>query len=219
MSDTSTEAEIVNAQGWCNRQLFSPSLRSLQTAEKIRDFLSSILAQSELSHVIHRNWNPQGEPKHGLDGSTKLTHGVSRNGMPELVAYVDGGSHGNPGPSGIGVIIEHPDGKTTRIARWIGHQDNNVAEYVALLEALQHALKVKAKALRVYSDSQIVVKQMTGQYVCRSPRLYTLNWTCRKLARCLDFSITHIDRERNAEANDLARAAVRLRTVLTPAAV
>ena len=73
--------------------------------------------------------------------------------MPDLVAYVDGGSHGNPGPSGIGVVIESPDGETTRIAKWIGHQDNNVAEYVALLEALQHAIAVKAKALHVYSDS------------------------------------------------------------------
>ena len=55
--------------------------------------------------------------------------------MPDLVAYVDGGSHGNPGPSGIGIVIGTLDGETTRIAKWIGHQDNNVAEYVALLEA------------------------------------------------------------------------------------
>ena len=101
--------------------------------------------------------------------------------MPDLVAYVDGGSHGNPGPSGIGVVIESPDGETIRIARWIGHQDNNVAEYVALLEALQHAITVKAKTLHVYSDSEVVVKQMTGEYACRSPRLHSLNWTCRKL--------------------------------------
>ena len=67
--------------------------------------------------------------------------------MPDLVAHVDGGSHGNPGPSGIGVVIESHDGEITRIARWIGHQDNNVAEYVALLEALQHAIAVKAKTL------------------------------------------------------------------------
>ena len=57
--------------------------------------------------------------------------------MSDLVAYVDGGSHGNPGPSGIGVVIEDPSGETVRIAKWIGHHDNNVAEYAALLEALQ----------------------------------------------------------------------------------
>lgn len=129
--------------------------------------------------------------------------------MSELVAYVDGGSHGNPGPSGIGVVVENSDGKKTRIAKWIGHQDNNVAEYVALLEALQHALSIEAKKLHVFSDSQVVVRQMTGEYVCRSPRLYLLNWTCRKLARSLDFSIAHIRREHNQEANHLANHAVR----------
>ncbi len=129
--------------------------------------------------------------------------------MSDLVAYVDGGSHGNPGPAGIGVVIEASGGETTRIAKWIGHQDNNVAEYVALLEALQHALAVKATTLRVYSDSEIVVKQMSGEYSCRSSRLYSLNWTCRKLARSMDFSILHIPRENNREANRLANHAAR----------
>jgi ribonuclease HI len=129
--------------------------------------------------------------------------------MPHLVAHVDGGSHGSPGPSGIGVIIEHPSGEKVRIAKAIGLQDNNVAEYVALLEALQHAVSVNARTLRVYCDSEIVVKQMTGQYACRSPRLYSLNWTCRKLARSLDFSIAHIPRDQNLEANELANNAAR----------
>ena len=129
--------------------------------------------------------------------------------MPDLVAYVDGGSHGSPGPSGIGVIIAHPSGEIVRIAKAIGRQDNNVAEYVALLEALQHAVSVNARTLHVFSDSEIVVRQMTGQYACRSPRLYSLNWTCRKLARSLDFSIAHISREQNLEANELANSAAR----------
>jgi ribonuclease HI len=129
--------------------------------------------------------------------------------MPDLIAYVDGGSHGSPGPSGIGVVIEQLGAEKVCIAKAIGRQDNNVAEYVALLEALQHAVSVKARTLHVYSDSQIVVRQMTGQYACRSPRLYSLNWTCRKLARSLDFSIAHISRERNLEANELANRAAR----------
>ncbi|MBV9073999.1 MAG: ribonuclease HI family protein [Acidobacteria bacterium] len=129
--------------------------------------------------------------------------------MSILVAHVDGGSHGNPGPSGIGVVIQDAQGDKIRISKWIGHQDNNVAEYVALLEALQHAHASKAKALRVFSDSQVVVRQMTGEYACRSPRLYSLHWTCRKLARSLDFSISHIDREDNHEANGLVHDAVR----------
>ena len=132
--------------------------------------------------------------------------------MSILVAYVDGGSHGSPGPSGIGVVIEKPDGERVRISKWIGHQDNNVAEYVALLEALQLAVALKATALHVFSDSQLVVKQMTGEYQCRSPRLYSLNWTCRKLARSLRFAIAHIPRESNQEANHLANKAVRAGT-------
>jgi ribonuclease HI len=129
--------------------------------------------------------------------------------MSNLVAYVDGGSLGNPGPSGIGVVIEGCASGTVRIARWIGRQDNNVAEYVALLEALQYALTLKAKALHVYSDSQVVVRQMRGEYACHSSRLYSLHWICRKLTRSLKFSITHVPRERNAEANGLANSAVR----------
>ena len=133
--------------------------------------------------------------------------------MSDLVAYVDGGSLGNPGPSGIGVVIEGCEGGQVRIAKWIGNQDNNVAEYLALLEALQYALSRKARTLHVYSDSQVVVRQMKGEYTCRSPRLYSLNWICRKLARSFRFSISHVSREYNTEANSLANSAVRERLV------
>ena len=131
--------------------------------------------------------------------------------MAELVAYVDGGCLGNPGPSGIGVVI-NDGGDPVRIAKWIGHQDNNVAEYAALMEALQYAVRRKASKLHVYSDSQVVVRQMTGEYVCRSPRLYSLHWTCQKLARSLKFSISHVKREFNVEANRLAQLAVSQRS-------
>ncbi len=131
--------------------------------------------------------------------------------ISELVAYVDGGCLGNPGPSGIGVVINGCASGPVRIAKWIGHQDNNVAEYAALMEALQYAVSRKAQKLHVYSDSEVVVRQMTGEYVCRSPRLYSLHWTCRKLARSLKFSISHVPREDNAEANGLAQTALRRR--------
>jgi ribonuclease HI len=129
--------------------------------------------------------------------------------MPELVAYVDGGCLGNPGPSGIGVVIDGCASGQVRIAKWIGRQDNNVAEYAALMEALQYAVSQKAHKLHVYSDSEVVVRQMTGEYTCRSPRLYSLHWTCQKLARSLKFSISHVPREDNAEANRLAQTALR----------
>ena len=129
--------------------------------------------------------------------------------MLDLVAYIDGGSLGNPGPAGVGVVIEgSKDGRIT-IGKWIGQQDNNVAEYVALLEALQCAVALQARKLHVYSDSEVVVRQMMGDYNCRSPRLYSLHWICRKLARSLEFSISHIRREHNTEANRLAGVAAR----------
>jgi ribonuclease HI len=144
-----------------------------------------------------------------LDERFSIADVVIEAEVPDLIAYIDGGSLGNPGPSGIGVIIHGAEAGTIRIAKWIGRQDSNVAEYVALMEALQHALSLKAARLHVYSDSDVVVKQMTGIYQCRSPRLYSLNWTCRKLARSLNFSISHVPRGQNAEANTLAYTAVR----------
>jgi ribonuclease HI len=129
--------------------------------------------------------------------------------MSNLIAYVDGGSRGNPGPSGIGVVIAGSADGTIKIKKWIGHQDNNVAEYAALLEALQFALELGARTLHVFSDSEVMVKQMRGEYTCRSSRLYSLHWTCRKLTRSLDFSISHIHRENNVEAHRLANSAVR----------
>jgi ribonuclease HI len=152
------------------------------------------------------------EPRKHLDTGKQVTHGCYwlTNRMSDLVAYVDGGSLGNPGSSGIGVVLDGSGDGTIRIAKWIGRQDNNVAEYVALMEALQCALGLGAKALHVFSDSEVVVKQMRGEYGCRSPRLYSLNWTCRKLARSLDFSISHVPRENNVEANRLATSAARV---------
>jgi len=129
--------------------------------------------------------------------------------MSNLVAFLDGGSQGNPGPSGVGLVIDGSADGTVRIKKWIGRQDNNVAEYVALLEALQFALEFGAKALHVFSDSEVVVKQMTGEYTCCSSRLYSLHWTCRKMGSSLEFSISRIPRERNVEANRLANSAVR----------
>lgn len=171
--------------------------------------------------LLHRNIHSLDDNCNSLKGNqiivlTRLLDGgilqivkSTAEVMPELVAYVDGGCLGNPGPSGIGVVIQGMADGPVRIAKWIGHQDNNVAEYAALMEALQYAVALKARKLHVYSDSEVVVRQMTGEYICRSPRLYSLHWTCRKLARSLAFSISHVRRENNAEANQLAQVALR----------
>ena len=185
-------------------------IRPYGFAFPIRATFSQDLAQRPNPRRIFR------EPKNRLDAGNFSAH-LAISGkealMSDLVAYVDGGSLGNPGPAGIGVVIAGCESGPIRIAKWIGNQDNNVAEYMALMEALQCAVSLKAKALHVYSDSQVVVRQMRGEYSCRSSRLYSLHWTCRKLARALSFSISHVPRENNAEANSLASTAVRQRTV------
>jgi ribonuclease HI len=150
-------------------------------------------------------------PENGETGWVTQQSESRKPEVTELVAYVDGGCLGNPGPSGIGVVISGLAGGPVRIAKWIGNQDNNVAEYAALMEALQYAVALKAPKLHVYSDSQVMVRQMTGEYECRSPRLYSLHWTCRKLARSLKFSISHVKREFNVEANRLAQSALKRR--------
>src|SRR5207247_4326719 len=91
--------------------------------------------------------------------------------MSNLVAYVDGGSLGNPGPAGIGVVIDGSTDGTIKINKSIGHHDNNVAEYAALLEALQFAVELGARALHVFSDSEVVVKQMKGEGNAPSDRM------------------------------------------------
>ena len=158
-------------------------------------------------HILSQREKEEPEPRLVLtpESSPRIVISVP---MSDLVAHVDGSCLGSPGPAGIGVIIRGSKNGPITVAKWIGRQDNNVAEYMALLEALQCALTLSAKGLHVYSDSEVVVKQMKGAYTCRSSRLYSLNWVCRKLARSLAFSISHIPRAINSEANALAHSVV-----------
>jgi len=192
------------------------------TSLNLQKFLLLTAAHSKISTALHRSSTaavdqPAAfEPDKHLDGGNIPKHVCTGRRMANLVAHVDGGSLGNPGPSGIGVVINGAESGTIRIAKWIGLQDNNVAEYVALMEAMQCALRLNATTLHVYSDSEVVVRQMRGEYACRSPRLYSLHWMCRKLARSFGFSISHIKRELNAEANQLASSAARRRRSMRP---
>ena len=127
-----------------------------------------------------------------------------------LVAHVDGGARGNPGPAGFGVVIEDQHG--TRIAelnRYLGHRTNNFAEYSGLVAALTYVLEHKHSALRVLSDSELMVRQMNGVYKVRSPELRPLYEEAKRLARQLQwFRIEHVRREKNAEADRLANEAM-----------
>ena len=127
-----------------------------------------------------------------------------------LVANVDGGARGNPGPAGYGVVIEDEVGRpVAELSEYLGRQTNNYAEYSGLLSALNYTLRHGFKALKVVSDSELMVKQINGQYKVSSPSLKELHERAMKLIDQLDcFQISHVLREKNREADRLANLAM-----------
>jgi ribonuclease HI len=127
-----------------------------------------------------------------------------------LVAHIDGGARGNPGPAGYGVIIEDEVGRpVTELSEYLGRQTNNYAEYSGLLAALSYALKHGFKALKVRSDSELMVKQLNGEYKVSSPTLKELHAQAMKKIDQFDcFEIRHVPREKNREADRLANLAM-----------
>jgi probable phosphoglycerate mutase len=127
-----------------------------------------------------------------------------------FTAHCDGGSRGNPGPSGYGAVVENPEGVVVaRLSRFLGLQTNNYAEYSGLLAVLEWALANNAGRMRVVSDSELMVKQMKGQYKVKSPGLLPLWQQARRLAARLDgFEMRHTLRGGNKEADRLANEAM-----------
>jgi ribonuclease HI len=127
-----------------------------------------------------------------------------------IVAYCDGGSRGNPGPAGFGVYIQDSTGKVlAELSQYLGSHTNNFAEYSALLAALEFAITHGHKSLRVISDSELMVKQMKGQYRVNSPELRPLYEEARRRIPQLDhFQIQHVLREKNRHADRLANLAM-----------
>lgn len=121
------------------------------------------------------------------------------------VAYIDGGSRGNPGPAAYGVVIRTPEGKPlAELAQYLGIQTNNYAEYSGLLAALEYAQKQNLSGLKVFSDSELLVKQIKGQYKVKHPVLKTLFARANEITRLLQhFSIQHVLRSSNREADSL----------------
>ena len=127
-----------------------------------------------------------------------------------FTAHCDGGSRGNPGPSGYGAVIEDPHGRiVARLGEFLGIQTNNYAEYSGLLAVLNWAIEKGAKRLRVVSDSELMVKQMKGQYKVASLVLRPLYEEARRRSRQLErFEMRHTLRGGNKEADRLANAAM-----------
>ena len=128
----------------------------------------------------------------------------------KAIIYTDGASRGNPGKAGAGFVIYSPEGKKIgEGSRYLGIKTNNQAEYYALLFALEETLTLGIKDIEIKSDSELLVKQLNGEYRVKSPSIKPLYEQVRKLMKNFEnVSITHVKREYNKEADRLANKGI-----------
>jgi ribonuclease HI len=127
----------------------------------------------------------------------------------KLRIYVDGCSRGNPGSAGIGYLIFDEDGRLLS-KKWkhVGVRTNNEAEYLAAIEALREALSLRASEIELLSDSELLIKQVRGEYAVRSSRLAPLHEELMRLVGSFEkFAAMHVERDENREADRLAKLA------------
>lgn len=131
--------------------------------------------------------------------------------MKRLIIYSDGASKGNPGDAGVGVVISSPDGEIVReISEYIGKTTNNVAEYTALIHGLDAASDLGATHVDIRTDSELLARQLTGVYKVKSPNLIPLFEQLVTLLRAFEkATVTHVVREYNTRADQLANEAVK----------
>lgn len=130
--------------------------------------------------------------------------------------YIDGGSRGNPGPAGIGVVILDERGKKIKdIAKYIGKTTNNIAEYNALLYGLEEALIIRADEILINMDSELVAKQLSGDYRVKDSNIKPLFERALNMLKSFkSFEIKHIEREKNKEADKLVNKAINLASLI-----
>ena len=123
---------------------------------------------------------------------------------------VDGGARGNPGPAAIGAVIQSPDGEVVEErGERIGKATNNVAEYRALLLGIERAAELGASEVELVGDSELIVRQVKGEYKVKDATLRELHTEVKRALRRFDrWSIRHVRREQNAEADRLVNAAL-----------
>jgi ribonuclease HI len=144
---------------------------------------------------------------------TGLFAGSEPETKPRAAAFqanIDGGSRGNPGPASYGVVVRNERGEiVAKLKKYIGRMTNNVAEYYGLIAALDYGQASGVRALRIESDSELLVQQMRGHYKVKSPDLRPLFERAKKMSQTFEsFRIDHVYREQNAEADALANEAL-----------
>jgi len=135
---------------------------------------------------------------------------ILKSNNMELTIYSDGGSRGNPGQAAIGAVIFDQEGnKIKEISEHIGTATNNQAEYIAVIKALEEASNMKAEKVKVFMDSELVVKQARREYKIKNPELSSLFvklWNI--VSKFKECSFNHIPREKNSEADALVNKAL-----------
>jgi ribonuclease HI len=128
----------------------------------------------------------------------------------KVYLYIDGAARGNPGPAGIGVVIKSENDETLlEVSDYIGKTTNNVAEYMALIRGLEETIDMGNKSVEVYSDSELLVKQIKGEYKVKNEGLVPLYHHLMSLVKKLNhFSISHTVREENKHADELANRGI-----------
>lgn len=125
------------------------------------------------------------------------------------IVWIDGGSRGNPGEAGCGIVIELGDGSRETHSISLGHTTNNVAEYAALLAALERSKALRVRDIEVRCDSQLVVEQINGSYRVRARHLQPLWLRAQQLLRTFSRArVVHVPRASNREADRLANLAI-----------
>ena len=143
-----------------------------------------------------------------LSGILVKAAGPDREAVTAATLFVDGGARGNPGPAGAGVVLEVGE-KVVRLGEYLGEATNNVAEYKALLLGLKAAADMGLSELEIRSDSELMVRQLNGQYKVKSQALMGLYFSAIKLLSGFrKSSLKHIPREENKEADRLANMAI-----------
>ncbi len=140
----------------------------------------------------------------------RLSQRSAQGNLDSVAMNIDGAARGNPGPAGIGAVIRDGTGEIlTRISEYIGEATNNVAEYSALIFALQTLAECRPKRLRIFSDSELLVHQLNGDYKVKNVNIKTyFGWAKGLLEHYSDVQIIHVERQNNREADELANEAI-----------
>ncbi len=181
-----------------------------KSEERLAAFLRELSETLDLDRTIKKLDITRHEAREMLAGLVpeRRVERAAHGGAYEV--FVDGASRGNPGLAGAGVVIRDGEGNVVKkLRRYLGVVTNNVAEYQALVAALEAARELRIARIRIFADSELMVKQLTGVYRVKSPELKPLYEKARALLEGFaGFEIKHVYREENSVADSLANEAI-----------